>query len=347
MNRGYTMLSSQKPKLIPVAFATSGAKQDIPVTSQISIAAGRASYTDGFPPLTRTPLAAGGIPPYGTDFNGVLNDITAAIRWANAGMGYAYNADFSTSVGGYPKGAQLTKATNDGIWLNTVESNASNPDTGGAGWLDLTAGRLIGTRSITSSGTYTPSPGVKKIRITMCGGGGGGGGCQAADNTQTYSGAGGGAGGTIITMFALTGATNYPVVIGSGGAGGNGAANGADGGATTIASFVAVGGGGAGKSNVSNTAGGSGGVPLSGDIRIAGGYGNDGQSGLLFLTGSGGASYFGGGGRSGAGAGAGGGGVNGSAYGSGGGGAYDPAYSGLAGRGGNGAAGVVIIEEFS
>jgi hypothetical protein len=186
------MLSSQKPKLIPVAFATSGAKQDIPVTSQISIAAGRASYTDGFPPLTRTPLAAGGIPPYGTDFNGVLNDITAAIRWANAGMGYAYNADFSTSVGGYPKGAQLTKATNDGIWLNTVESNASNPDTGGAGWLDLTAGRLIGTRSITSSGTYTPSPGVKKIRITMCGGGGGGGGCQAADNTQTYSGAGGG-----------------------------------------------------------------------------------------------------------------------------------------------------------
>ncbi len=208
-------------------------------------------------------------------------------------------------------------------------------------------GRLLNTQSFRASGTYTPTAGTKKIRITMTGGGGGGGGCQASSNAQTFSGAGGGAGGTIITMFQLTGAASYPVVIGAGGAGGNGAANGSDGGATTFASFVATGGGGAGKSSVNNTAGGNGGVPLTGDIRIAGGYGNDGQSSTLFLTGSGGASYFGGGGRSGAGAGAGGGGVGGSAPGAGGGGAYDPAYSGLAGRGGNGAAGIVIIEEFS
>lgn len=208
-------------------------------------------------------------------------------------------------------------------------------------------GRLLNTQSFRASGTYTPTAGTKKIRITMTGGGGGGGGCQAASSAETFSGAGGGAGGTIITTFLLTGAVSYPVIIGAGGAGGNGPANGSDGGATTFGALVATGGGGAGKSSASNTAGGSGGTPLTGDIRIAGGYGNDGQSGVLFLTGSGGASYFGGGGRSGAGAGTGGGGVSGSAPGTGGGGAYDPAYSGLSGRGGNGAAGIVIIEEFS
>lgn len=78
-------------------------------------------------------------------------------------------------------------------------------------------GRLLNTQSFRASGTYTPTAGTKKIRITMTGGGDGGGGCQAASSSETFSGAGGGAGGTIITMFTLTGATNYPVVIGSGG----------------------------------------------------------------------------------------------------------------------------------
>lgn len=169
------MLSSQKPKLIPVAFATRGAKQDIPVASQVSVTPGRASYTDGFPPLTRTPLSAGGIPPYGTDFNGVLNEISAAIRWANAGMGYTYDAAFSSSVGGYPKGAQLTKSTNDGIWLNTVESNTSNPDTGGAGWVDMTGGRLIGEPKVFTA-SDTPSKGTRYVIVEAVGGGAGGGG---------------------------------------------------------------------------------------------------------------------------------------------------------------------------
>ncbi|WP_438272724.1 glycine-rich domain-containing protein [Serratia fonticola] len=208
-------------------------------------------------------------------------------------------------------------------------------------------GRLINTQYFQASGTYTPTPGTKKIRITMTGGGGGGGGCQATNNAQTFSGAGGGAGGTIITMFQLIGATSYPVVVGAGGAGGNGAANGSDGGSTIFATFTAVGGGGAGRTSANNTAGGSGGVPMTGDIRIVGGYGNDGQSSTFFLTGNGGTSYFGGGGRSGTGVGTSGGGVSGSSPGSGGGGAYDPVYSGQASRGGSGAAGIVIIEEFS
>lgn len=53
------------------------------------------------------------------------------------------------------------------------------------------------------------------------------------------------------------------------------------------------------KSGVSNTAGGAGGTAATGDIRINGGTGSDGQTGSSLLTGNGGASYFGGGGRAG------------------------------------------------
>ncbi|MEC9597987.1 carbohydrate kinase, partial [Escherichia coli] len=60
-------------------------------------------------------------------------------------------------------------------------------------------GRWVNTRVFTSSGTYTPTPGTKRIRVTITGGGGGGGGCKAISNNETFFGAGGGAGGTVIT----------------------------------------------------------------------------------------------------------------------------------------------------
>ncbi len=48
----------------------------------------------------------------------------------------------------------------------------------------------------TSSGTYTPSSGVKAIQIIGCGGGGGGGGgAQVGSGTAASGGAGGGGGG--------------------------------------------------------------------------------------------------------------------------------------------------------
>lgn len=205
-------------------------------------------------------------------------------------------------------------------------------------------GRLLSSPKVfISSGTFTPTPGAKRIRITMTGGGGGGGGCQASANNETYFGAGGGAGATVISMFTLTGAANYPLLIGSGGNGGVAAANGSNGGTTSFSTiFSAPGGEGGGKSGFSNTNGGAGGVPTNGDIRLIGGYGGDGQSGLIAVTGQGGVSYFGGGGRAGVGSG-----VNGSSPGSGGGGSYDSVYSGIAMKGGTGASGIIIIEEFA
>ncbi|EHO0084318.1 tail fiber protein [Escherichia coli] len=202
-------------------------------------------------------------------------------------------------------------------------------------------GRWLNTRVFTSSGTYTPTPGTKRIRVTITGGGGGGGGCKATSNNETFFGAGGGAGGTIISIMTPT-QNSYPVTIGAGGAGGVSATNGTRGGNSVFASLIAPGGAGGGKVGVTNTNGGNGGVPSTGDIRITGGDGGDGQSGNIGVSGEGGTSYWGGGGRAGAG-----GGVSGKAYGSGGGGAYDAGYSGTSMTGGKGAAGICIIEEFA
>ncbi|WP_334117785.1 hypothetical protein, partial [Atlantibacter hermannii] len=167
------MQISNLPKLLPVPFANSGSKQDIPVASQIGVSGGRASYTDGFPPLTRTPLAAGGIPPFGTDFNGVLNDITSAIRWAQAGGGYGYDSTFSSSVSGYPVGARLANSTGDGYWLNTVDGNTNNPETSAAtpltGWVPADSYGVTSVTGLGSSSVTLSTLQASRDRIVLTG----------------------------------------------------------------------------------------------------------------------------------------------------------------------------------
>jgi hypothetical protein len=140
------MQLTNAPGKLVLPFAASGAKNDIPVDSQIGITAGAASLVDGFPPLTRTPLAAGGTPPSGLDMNGVLYELSAILRWANAGAGYVYDGTFATdsNVGGYPKGARVLRSDGLGYWFNTTDNNTTNPESAGAvaaGWLpDFTTG---------------------------------------------------------------------------------------------------------------------------------------------------------------------------------------------------------------
>lgn len=134
------------PGKLVLPFANSGAKNSIPVASQIGITAGAASLTDGFPPLTRTPLAAGGVPPSGLDMNGILFELSAILRWANAGGGYPYDSGFANdvNVGGYPKGSRVMRSDGLGYWLNTKDNNTTNPESAGAvaaGWVpDFTNG---------------------------------------------------------------------------------------------------------------------------------------------------------------------------------------------------------------
>lgn len=167
------MQISNLPKLLPVPFANSGSKQDIPVASQIGVSGGRASYTDGFPPLTRTPIAAGGIPPFGTDFNGVLNDITSAIRWAQAGGGYGYDPAFSSVVSGYPIGARLANSTGDGYWINTVDGNTNNPESASAtpltGWVPVESYGVTSVTGLGGSSVTLTTLQAAKNRIVLTG----------------------------------------------------------------------------------------------------------------------------------------------------------------------------------
>ena len=64
--------------------AGSGYIRTIPTPSQTPTGTDApASLTDGFPPATFA--SAGAIPPNGKDFNGILNWLTAGLRWEQAG----------------------------------------------------------------------------------------------------------------------------------------------------------------------------------------------------------------------------------------------------------------------
>lgn len=99
---------------------------------------GAASYAKGFPPETFQPIASGGTPPAGQDFNGVLLDVTAAKRWAEAGGIATFDQGFANAVGGYPAGALLASTTIGVLWQSTTDNNTADPDAGGAGWQRLT-----------------------------------------------------------------------------------------------------------------------------------------------------------------------------------------------------------------
>jgi hypothetical protein len=128
------------PTKILVPFANTGTKRAIPVNSQIGITDGAASFTDGFPPKTFLPLAVGGIPPAGADFNGILNAITDIQQWQSAGGLFKFDAALATAIGGYPKGARVSFADDSDIWVNTVDDNMTDPaNSGDTGWLQQSA----------------------------------------------------------------------------------------------------------------------------------------------------------------------------------------------------------------
>ncbi|AWQ48028.1 gp53-like domain-containing protein [Serratia marcescens] len=136
------MKLTDKPRQIAVPFASGTAdKNTIPNNAtQETKEKGNAAYDSGFPPLTMTAIAAGGIPPHGKDFNGLLNDITVAIRFSQAGGHYTFDSAFTSAIGGYPRGAMVLSADGSKIWWNTVEANTTDPDgDSAAGWKNLLA----------------------------------------------------------------------------------------------------------------------------------------------------------------------------------------------------------------
>lgn len=133
------MKLNDKPRQLAVPFASTGDKNNIPdKATQQTKESGNAAYDSGFPPVTMTPISAGGIPPHGKDFNGLMHDITAAIRYVQAGGLYTYNADFAGAIGGYAKDAILAGVSTTAVWLNTIDDNLTDPEgADSAGWVNL------------------------------------------------------------------------------------------------------------------------------------------------------------------------------------------------------------------
>jgi hypothetical protein len=201
----------------------------------------------------------------------------------------------------------------------------------------VTVSGLVNVQLFTASGTYTPTTGATRaLAFATAAGGGGTASCALA-----Y---GGGAGGTAISLVLLAGVPTIPVTIGAGGAGGD-PASGQSGGSTSFGTYALATGGGGGQalSTYPSTeigAGGMGGAGTTGLVLIKGGDGQ-GIAGLThdYISGLGGASFWGGGGGM----------VNvsgtptpspGKAFGSGGGAGDAPVAFGV------GANGVVLVLEF-
>lgn len=145
------MQSSDIPGKLPIAFASSAGgayTRAIPINSQIGITDGAASLHDGFVPLNATPIAGGGVPPDIRDINGILNEISAWTRWQGAGGPIFYDPDFSTAVGGYPKGAQVLSTVTIGlVFLSLIENNTVNPDVDATHWLVVGGSYVTGFSS--------------------------------------------------------------------------------------------------------------------------------------------------------------------------------------------------------
>ncbi|RZX98597.1 hypothetical protein EXX43_21545 [Escherichia coli] len=108
-------------------------------------------------------------------------------------------------------------------------------------------GRLLKIQVFTASGTVTKTPGAKKWRIKCLGGGGGSSAAPATGSNEVSVSNGGGAGAYAEGIYDVSSITTASVVIGSGGAGGTAdSIYGADGGTSSVGSFISSPGGKAG-----------------------------------------------------------------------------------------------------
>ena len=119
-----------QPKLLPKPWASDGLKNNIPAERSGGLAQEAATYAEGFPNITMTPISVGGKPPSGKDMNSVLYEISAHTVWQNQGGRYRFDQAFCDAIGGYPKGAVLINDTLDTEYISLVDANTHNPNSG-------------------------------------------------------------------------------------------------------------------------------------------------------------------------------------------------------------------------
>lgn len=227
-------------------------------------------------------------------------------------------------------------------------------DATGAQKLGQRLGRWLRRTILTSaSANHTTGPETTTMMVRGVGGGGGGGGCSSVAAAAAAAGGGGG-GSYAEKVFSVSPNTAYAYTCGAAGAGlsglagGNGASSTFIVGATTVTAPGGTGGPqGVAVTTLSVYPGGAGGtVPTNGDVNAGG---DTGQSGVIVVvatplgaSGNGGFSQFGAGGASRSTVGNG---NNAIGFGAGGGGSMTGASA--VRTGGNGAAGMWVVDEYA
>ena len=134
------MNRSDAPTKQPTPFAVNGPRE--PILPTTPAGDNTASYDSGFPPITMTLKSAGGLPPKGQDMNQILFELSSLSRWFSTGAINSYDSVFATSIGGYPKGAVVLGSDAQTRYISTTDNNLTNPNTGGAGWTNLSTAYL-------------------------------------------------------------------------------------------------------------------------------------------------------------------------------------------------------------
>ncbi|MBA5725490.1 hypothetical protein [Bombella favorum] len=131
------MKQSDVNHLFAVPWAAQADSSTIASIPTTATAIGRASMALGFPKSTMTPIAAGGVPPYGEDMNGILSMLSVAARASEAGLLRPFSAGFANAIGGYPAGATVAHPSVPGRFLVcTMDNNSNDPSQNMGGWTD-------------------------------------------------------------------------------------------------------------------------------------------------------------------------------------------------------------------
>ena len=186
-----------EPTKIQRAIALNGLKTTtIPILDP-ALGDGKACYDKGFGLLNFTPKTSGGIPPWGVDMNGFLYDLSSSVKFLNSGGIFVYDAAHQTAIGGYPIGALIRKADLSGYWMATTDNNMTNPNTGGAGWSDITPKWFATAGGTTSAYTATTVPAFTALSHGMT---------VVIDTTSV------GTNAIVAPTFSVNGLTAYAIV---------------------------------------------------------------------------------------------------------------------------------------
>ncbi|HEK0789605.1 TPA: hypothetical protein SMP78_003835 [Proteus mirabilis] len=168
----------KNPKLISKPFAQNGQKNVIPEKYETSMESNQATWDQGFGQITMLPVSAGGLPPKGQDFNGILNQMCETIVHISKGGVFKFSTDYATAINGYPKGAILQSEDEKKYYQSLIDNNKVNFNTASqdqikTSWklvmtddvLDQLSKKLESTAIVQSTGSSTTSVMSQKASV--------------------------------------------------------------------------------------------------------------------------------------------------------------------------------------